>query len=62
MLKKISDSINVDQLRNDFKETLRRLVCKNKGYSFLKEVRGSASYWKSLLYDVLAMIKTKSPS
>ena len=38
---------------------MRRFVCENKGYSFSKEVRGSASYWKTLLYDVLAMIKQK---
>ena len=38
---------------------MRRLVCENRGYTFLKEVRGSAAYWKTLLYDVLAMIKQK---
>ena len=43
---KVKGSINVGQLRNNFKETLRGLVCEDKGYSFLKSVKGSAAYWK----------------
>ena len=56
---KVKGSINAGQLKNNFNETLRGLVCEDKGYSFLKSVKGSAAYWKILLYDVLAMIKQK---
>ena len=56
---KVKGSINAGQLNNNFKETLRGLVCEDKGYSFLKAIKGSAAYWKTLLYDVLAMVKQK---
>ena len=56
---KVKGSINAGQLKNNFKESLQGLVCEDKGYSFLKSVKVSAAYWKTLLYDVLAMIKQK---
>ena len=47
---KVKGSINAGQLNNNFKQTLRGLVCEDKGYSFLKAIKGSAAYWKTLLY------------
>ena len=38
---------------------IRGLVYEDKGYSFLKSVKGSAAYWKILLYDVYFVIKVE---
>ena len=56
---KVKGSINAGQLNNNLKETLRHLICEDKGYSFMKSVKGTPAYWKSFLYDVLAMVKQK---
>ena len=36
---------------------LQQLIRTEKAYKFLKNVRGSPSYWQSELYDVLAMLR-----
>ena len=41
---------NLDHLQNLFK--------KDKAYSFLKDIRGSPSYWQKMFYETLAMIRT----
>ena len=38
--------------------TLQQLIRTEQAYKFLKNVRGSPSFWQSELYDVLALLKT----
>ena len=54
---KVRGNINAGQLQNNFKETVRSFVTKDKGYMFMKSVTGTPAYWKTFLYDVLAMVK-----
>ena len=56
---KVKGCINAGQLNNNFKETIRGFVCEDKGYLFMKSVKGTPAYWKNFLYDVLAMVKQK---
>ena len=48
---------SIGQLNNNLKETVRSTVCEDKGYSFMKAVKGTPAYWKNFLHDVLAMVK-----
>ena len=38
-------------------DAIKQLVRNQEAYKFLKNVRGSPSYWQSELYDVLAMLR-----
>ena len=37
-------------------EALQQLVRTEQAYKFLKNIRGSPTYWQNELYDVLAML------
>ena len=54
---KVSGDINVGQLKNNLSETVRSFVCEDKGLMFMKSIKGTPVYWKTFLYDVLAMVK-----
>ena len=56
---KVKGSMNAGQFNNNFKETIRALICEDKGYMFMKSVKGTPAYWKVFLHDVLAMVKQK---
>jgi hypothetical protein len=50
-----SASITAGQLKDD--EYRKELIQSEQGYQFLQTIRGSPSYCKKILYDLLAMIK-----
>ena len=54
---KVNGSLNAGQLHNNLQETVRSIVCEDKGYSFMKAVKGTPAYWKNFLHDDLAMVK-----
>ena len=56
-LTKMNGNINAGQLQNNLKETVRSFISEDKGYTFMKAVKGTPAYWKQFLYDVLAMVK-----
>ena len=39
---------------------LQQLVRNEQAYKFLKNVRGSPTYWQNKMYDVLAMLRSPS--
>ena len=39
------------------KEMLQQMIQKDEAYRYLKQVRGTPSYWQKVHYDVLAMIR-----
>ena len=41
---KVKGSINAGQLNSNLKETVRSIVCEDKGYSFMKAVKGTPAY------------------
>ena len=54
---KVKGNINAGQLQNNFKQTVHSFMSEDQGYTFMKAVKGTPSYWKVFLYDVLAMVK-----
>ena len=54
---KVSGTINAGQLKNNFRETVQSFISEDKGFTFMKSVKGTPAYWKHFLHDVLAMVK-----
>ena len=71
--KKVQDSINIvlkkvsvqrltaSQVRNMSSNTMNHLIFSDQAYYFMKNIPGSPAYWKTFLFDVLAMIKQLGP-
>ena len=49
------EKITAATLKN--KEKLQQMIQKDEAYRYLKQVRGTPSYWQKVHYDVLAMIR-----
>ena len=56
-MKKVRGNVTAGMLLNDYENTLNTLLRNQDAYKFLSEVKGSPSYWKIFLYDVLAMVR-----
>ncbi|XP_066911415.1 uncharacterized protein [Clytia hemisphaerica] len=57
-MRKVSGrNISAGMLSSNFKEAVKNFVVSEEAYSFMNTVKGSAAYWKSMLSDVLAMVK-----
>ena len=54
---KVKGTITAGQLKKNFKSTVRSFISEDKGYMFMKSVKGTPAYWKQFLYDVLAMVR-----
>ena len=71
--KKVQDSINIalkkvhgqqftsSQVREMSSSTLNHLIFSDQAYYFMKNIPGSPAYWKTFLFDVVAMIKQLGP-
>lgn len=46
---KVKGNINAGQLQTNFKETVRSFICEDKGYMFMRSVKGTPAYWKRFL-------------
>ena len=40
-----------------FKATVHKFITQDKAYSFMSCIKGTAAYWKKILFEVLAMVK-----
>ena len=49
--------VTAGMLSQNFSETVRTFIANDKAYQFMNTIKGTPSYWKKLLYDVLAMVK-----
>ena len=71
--KKVQDSINIAlkkvsgerltaiQVRDMNSNMVNHLIFSDQAYYFMKNIPGSPSYWKTFLFDVVAMIKQLGP-
>ena len=50
-------TLTVGAVKSNFKGTIETLVARGNAFSFLSSVKGTPTYWKQFLYDVLAIIK-----
>ena len=49
--------LTAEMVKNNLKGIIERFVGSDNAFSFMTSVKGTPSYWKQILYDVLAMIK-----
>ena len=49
--------ITVGTIKNNFKGTIERFAARGNAVSFTCSVKGTSSFWKQVLYDVLAMVR-----
>ena len=57
-MKKVdSTGITAGMFNVNYKQTIQEFLAADRGFSFMKNIKGSPAYWKNFLYDVLAMVK-----
>ena len=44
-------------VKQNYKESVKRLLSSENAYSFMSSVKGTPAYWKQFLFEVLAMVK-----
>ena len=61
-LKKVhGHSLNADEVRSMDSSSFQNLMFSEQAYLFMKNIPGSPSYWKRIMYEVIAMIKQLGP-
>ena len=61
-LKKVHDhSLTAGEVRSMDSLSFQNLIFSDQAYLFMKNIPGSASYWKRFMYEVIAMIKQLGP-
>ena len=49
--------ITAGTVKQNYKESVKRLLSSENAYSFMRSVKGTPAYWKKFLFEVLAMAK-----
>ena len=44
-------------VKQNYKESVKRLLSSENAYSFVSSVKGTPAYWKQFLFEVLAMVQ-----
>ena len=57
MRKIVSDSLNAEFLRKNFKTTVQQLLAQNKAYSLMCSSKGTQPHWKRILFEVVPMVR-----
>ena len=57
MKKVIINNFTGGILRKNFKQRVKELIADEKAFSFMSSIKGTPSYWKKFLHQVLAMLK-----
>ena len=57
MKKVCTTQLTAGVLSNNFSETVKSFIAKDKGFNFMNSVKGTPAYWKKFLFEVLAMVK-----
>ena len=52
-----TNQLTAGMLSANFEDTVKYLIAKDEGYSFMNTVKGTPAYWKIFLFEVLAMVK-----
>ena len=57
MKKVISNNLTARMSSKKFKQRVKELIAKNKGFSFMSSIKGTPTQWKTFLHQVLGMVK-----
>ena len=52
-----SNQSTAGMFSSNFKDTVNSYIAKEDGYLFMNTIKGTPSYWKRFLFEVLAMVK-----
>ena len=56
-MKKLKPGATVSSITTNYKDKIQKFLGSSDAFSFMSSVKGTPSYWKQFLYDVLAMVK-----
>ena len=56
-MKKLKPGATVSSITTNYKDTIQKFLGSSDAFSFMSSVKGTPSYWKQFLYDVLDMVK-----
>ena len=57
MKKVILNNLAAVMLSKKFKQRVKKLIAKDKAFSFMSSIKGTPAYWKKFLHQVLPMVK-----
>ena len=56
-MKMLKTGATVTSTTTNYKDIIQKFLGSSDAFSFMSSVKGTPSYWKQFLYDVLAMVK-----
>ena len=56
-MKKLKPGATVSSITTNYKDKIQKFLGSSDAFSFMSSVKGTPSYWKQFLYDVLAMVQ-----
>ena len=56
-MKMLKTGATVTSITTNYKDIIQKFLGSCDAFSFMSSVKGTLSYWKQFLYDVLAMVK-----
>ena len=57
MNKMCTNQLNAGMLSNNFQDIVKSFIAPVEGFSFMTPIKGTASYLKKIISEVLAMVK-----
>ena len=57
VMKMLKTGATVTSITTNYKDIIQKFLGSCDAFSFMSSVKGTLSYWKQFLYDVLAMVK-----
>ena len=56
-MKMLKTGATVTSITTNYKDIIQKFLGSSDAFSIMSSVKGTPSYWKQFLYDVLAMVK-----
>ena len=57
-MKKVSgNNLTAGMFSQNFKETIKTFIANDEAFNFMNAIKGTPTYWKRFLLEVLAMVK-----
>ena len=57
MQKVQGNHLTAGTVKQNYKDSIKRLLATDNAFSFMSSVKGTPAYWKQFLFEVLAMVK-----
>ena len=57
MEKVTSNQLTSGILNSNINEKVKKFIASDQAFTFMSSIKGTPTYWKKFLFDVLAMVK-----